>query len=351
MNAVASPLVNHRAAGRHGTVRTPIRHIDLARAGALIHDAWRSGGTHLPCSTGMTRDLRDSWAVHPESFTAMLVADLLMGLREHNSLVAGILGMLEDELSHDGLFYFFKDHKQLPADADCTALGLSVLLRGGAPVTERAHRGLDRIVANTNSDGVIETYFDATGERSGIVDPVVCVNALYLAYRLGREAEVEPTLEYVRQVLVERSFTKGTRYYHSPDTFLYFAARLVRRFPVLHGKLLKPLREALVERQGATEFPLDVAQRVIAARWLRVPSNESVRLVELQDADGCWPADSLFRYGRKRIYFGSRALTAAFALCAIRDVETDALPLDTRLAPRLVPNTQRLELVAASVAG
>jgi len=285
----------------------------------VITSAWQSGGDHIPCAVGPDRDLRESKTIHAESFTAMLVADLLIGQPEHREVVRGILDTLRAELGDEDVFYFFKEHSLLPADADCTALGFSVLIRGGEMITPRANQALDRILANSNRSGVVETYFDPTGERAGILDSVVCANVLYLGYLLGREDELRPTLEYVERVLLTRAYIEGTRYYHSPDTFLYVLARLVRRFPALHGELLEPLREAVRERQGASSFSLDLAQRVIAARWLRIDDgNESAKLLELREADGGWPADALFRYGRKRVYFGSRALTTAFALRALR---------------------------------
>jgi hypothetical protein len=255
----------------------------------------------------------------------MVVADLLMGQPEHRGLVSSIVAMLRDELRPDGLFHFFKEHELLPADADCTALGLSVLLRGGSLVTDRANQALDRMLANSNADGVVETYFDPTGARDGIVDPVVCANALFLGHMLGRGEELESTFAYLRQVLVAREYCQGTRYYHSPDTFLYFTTRLVRRFPAVHAKLAQALVDAVHERQGASEFPLDIAQRVIIARWLGISDGgESQKLIDLQEDDGCWAADSLFRCGRKRIFFGSRMVTTAFALRALRALSHDA---------------------------
>ena len=68
----------------------------------LIEDAWRAGGDHIPCAVGPNRDLSESSAVYAESFTAMLVADLLIGQPEHRDLVREILRSLEEELG-DGL--------------------------------------------------------------------------------------------------------------------------------------------------------------------------------------------------------------------------------------------------------
>lgn len=305
--------------------------IDLEPAVNLLASSWRAGRDHIPCVTGPARDLQNSWDVLPESFTTMVIADLLLGQPEHRTTVAGMIAMLEDELCSNGLFHFFKEHERLPADADCTALGLSVLLRAGALVSDRAHCALDLIAKNVNSEGVIETYFDPTGERAGIVDPVVCANVLYLAYQLGRGDEFQPTLSYLREVLVNRQFREGTRYYHSADTFLYFTARFVRRFHQVHGLLLAPLREALRERQGASDHTIDLAQRAIIAQWLRADdAGEGRKLLNQQERDGCWPADSLFHYGRKKIYFGSRVLATAFALRAVRGAEADVQPQKPR---------------------
>lgn len=311
---------HHRPLGSVGPSGEGQLSVDASAAREVVLRSWRAGQTYFPCLTGPTRDLSvDSRGVYPESFTAMIVADLLMGQPEHRFVVQSVLEMLRRELTSDALFHFFKEHERLPADADCTALGLSVLLRGGAPVGDEAHLALDRMLANTSREGVIETYFDPTGERSGLIDPVVCANTLFLAHMLGRTEAMGPTLRHVHDVLVHRAFVDGTRYYHSPDAFLYFTARLVRRFPQTHELLLEPLRDAVGERQGSSGFPLDIAQRVIISNWLGMDDGgESEVLAGMQGADGAWPRDSLFRYGRREIYFGSDVLTTAFALRALQ---------------------------------
>ena len=331
--------VDQRSAIIHGQLQ-----IDLEAANEFIKRTWHTGLNYLPCMTGTSRDLQNCSEVYPESFTTMVVADLLMDQPEHRRTVIGMLAMLEEELSPDGLFFFFKEHDRLPADADCTALGLSVLLRGGCLVGDRAHLALDRIAQNTNAEGIVETYFDPSGERAGIVDPVVCANVLYLAHQLGRGDEFIPTLNYLREVLLEGLYLEGTRYYHSPDTFLYFTARVVRRFRQVHDVLLEPLKAAFRGRQGSTDFPLDLAQRVIIADALRMDDmGESQRLLILQERDGCWGADSLFRYGRKRIFFGSRALMTAFALRALRATDSSRPVTTPKRTGHGVPFRLRLQ--------
>ncbi|MEM7160224.1 MAG: hypothetical protein AAF799_45720 [Myxococcota bacterium] len=294
--------------------------VEFRHAHDLMRLAWNKGKSHFPCTTARDRSLKGGTIVHPESFTAMVVADLLMGQRgEQSVLVRQVVTMLEWELGKDeDVFYFFKKHERLPADADCTALGLSVMLLGGARVEERAHRALDRILANCDQNGVVETYFDPTGERDGIVDPVVCANVLFLAHQLGRGDEARATLEHVHQVLLEESYLEGSRYYHSPDTFLYFLGRVVHHFPETQELLLEPLRHAVQKRLGISTDTIDVAQRTLLCTWFDIDDHgEFNRLVAMQEADGCWPNDALFRYGRKKVYFGSRVMTTAFAVTAV----------------------------------
>ena len=68
--------------------------IDLNAAGDFITASWHRAGNHIPCLTGPSRDLQEAWEVQPESFSATVVADLLMDQREHKALVASILAML-----------------------------------------------------------------------------------------------------------------------------------------------------------------------------------------------------------------------------------------------------------------
>lgn len=287
-------------------------------ARAYLARAWN--GEAFPCLTGETRHIEGNRAIQAESFTAMIIADLLYDVPKLRPMVGDIVESLVEELGDEDVYYFFKDHARLPADADCTALGLSVLLRVGTPVHEVAHRALDRIAQNRNEAGVVETYFDPTGERDGIVDPVVCCNVLYLAHQLGREHEFVETVEYVAAVLEDGRYLEGTRYYPSPETFLYFLGRIVTDFPysALTELVGARLRRVVAERIATSDSVLDLAQRSLLCRWLGIPSDhERVRLEGLQESPGSWPADALFQYGRTERYFGSGSLSTAFAVAAI----------------------------------
>lgn len=305
----------------------PAPPVDFAPVHNLMRLTWRRGKDHFPCNVGRERSLKGGELVHPESFTAMIVADLLIDQRdqpEQASMMRDVLNMLERELGDENLFYFFKEHERLPADADCTAVGLSVLLRGGVSgerIRKKAHRALDKILNNRSDSGVVETYFDPTGERAGIVDAVVCCNVLFLAHQLNRGPEARATIEHVRRVLVEESFLEGTRYYHSPDTFLFFLGRLVHCFPAETEEMfLEPLKAAIKKRLGISSNTIDMAQRVLLCAWFGIDDEgEGQRLLEAREGNGLWANDALFRYGRKKVYFGSQVMATAFVMAAVRE--------------------------------
>lgn len=294
------------------------RGLEIEGARSFLVRSWT--GTCFPCLTGPSKNLQVSTVVQPESFTAMLVADVLASVPDFSELATGILDMLERELGDEDVFYFFKDHARLPADADCTAIGLSVLLRGEPLLVETAHTALDRILANADRKGVVETYFDPTGERSGLVDPVVCANVLFLGHQLGRQDELLATEDHVVEVLIDGRYLAGTRYYPAPETFLYFLTRVVRAYP--HSRLaqrVRPaLRQAIITRVGTSATPIDLAQRVLICSWLGLRNTgEATMLAKLQDDHGAWPADSLFQYGRSKVHFGSSGLSTSMAIAAL----------------------------------
>ena len=317
----------------HRQGEPPAPKVDFTPVYNLMRLGWKKGKDHFPCNVGRERSLKGGELVHPESFTAMIIADLLIDQRdqpEQASMMRDVLNMLERELGDESLFYFFKDHERLPADADCTAVGLSVLLRGGVSgerIRKKAHRALDKILNNRSQSGVIETYFDPTGERAGIVDAVVCCNVLFLAHQLNRAPEARATIEHVRRVLIEETFLEGTRYYHSPDTFLFFLGRVVHCFPGETEELfLEPLKAAIKKRLGIPGNTIDMAQRVLLCAWFGIDDEgEAERLLEAREGNGLWANDALFRYGRKKVYFGSQVMATAFAMAAVGEMGKHAV--------------------------
>jgi hypothetical protein len=148
---------------------------------------------------------------------------------------------------------------------------------------------------------------------------------LRLFYTFGRGAELDKTLDWVIGVLRHRAYLDGTRYYCTPEAFLYFFHQLLQAAPSLrveHGNLL--LARTL-ERVGALGDAIALAMRILilnahaeedaaavaAARELR-------ELRALQSVDGGWKSGFLYAYGGSRARIGSRGLATAFAVAALR---------------------------------
>ena len=91
---------------------------------------------------------------------------------------------------------------------------------------------------------------------------------------MGREKEAQKTEAYVFEHLRSKAYQEGTRYYPSPDIFLYFLARLINRFAHFGERFEDQIRQALETRIGTTQAPLDLAARVMAAQQVVGVSND-----------------------------------------------------------------------------
>jgi hypothetical protein len=274
----------------------------------LRHLAAEWHGNHFPCLVSPQRTFTTAAPVEPERFTALVIAQLLRAVPDAGAFAATITRTIAGDLAGTDRVHFFRDPARLPPDADCTAVAYLSMLGAGLDVEQAAHRALDLIAATTDADGVVTTYFETSGDRAGIVDAVVCANVMRLATRLGRGSDVLPTWRFLRRVIAERSYLDGTRYYPSPDSLLYALAL---------GKPFPELRDAVIARIGATDHVLDLAQRVLAAARLDIDATRDRELLEARRAEGGWAPEGWFCYGRSRTWFGSRALTTAFALAAL----------------------------------
>jgi hypothetical protein len=252
-----------------------------------------------------------------EIFTQLIIADLLFRNKPELEISSTLIREIKKFQRNDGIFNFFYDDTLLPADIDCTAIGQSLLIEMGKGDLHIAHQVVDRILDTANEDGIVEVYFSPCGHRH-YVDPVVGVNALYLIALLGREKEARKTEAYVFEYLRTQAYSEGTRYYPSPDIFLYFLARLIDTFPYFRTRYEKKLKEALQTRLGSSNSPLDLAARVITAKVLGISNDlEEHRLVLMQNKSQGWKAGAFFKFGTRRGFFGCNALTTAFATKAL----------------------------------
>jgi len=141
---------------------------------------------------------------------------------------------------------------------------------------------------------------------------------------------VVANLRFLRRHLTSGAYRRGCRYYGSPDAFLCFYSELIAQFGPMTSILGSPERlvEAILERRGAQgegiEDPtssLNSALRAIAAANLGIDRSAELRtLIDRQTEDGCFPdfgpLYSLGTSSTASVYFGSQALSVAFALRA-----------------------------------
>ena len=262
------------------------------------------------------REMRNSKPVFREIFTSLVILDLLDKNKLEKEIYSYILGYLKKNCER-GYFFFFEDHSLLPPDLDCVSLGLSLFYREGLVSISTVSKISEEMIANTNEKAIMQVYLDPTGKRQ-YVDPVVCSNALSLLAEFGYLDRVLKNVQFVRNFLIDKEYLKGTRYYFSPDAFLYFLTRCAMKAKYLRKIFFPLLISAVRERQGNTAYPIDLAMRIICARTLRMEAREEIDILKKQQQpDGGWPADALYQAGKNRVYFGSSLLSTAFALKAL----------------------------------
>lgn len=207
--------------------------------------------------------------------------------------------------------------KTFPDDSDDTAYALLAF----SPPTSSANVILDRLLANRHSrDGLVQTYFCDKRPR---VCSVVMVNVIRAFYHYGRGADIQPELEFVRSILVNRGYVDGALEYFSAESFLYFVSCLVEANPTAAEvqALRVPLVAALRERVGRREDSFATAARVLACQAMDVWADSDVAyLKELQDVDGGWEIGWVCRYGRSKKRIGNRGVVTAFSIKALEQV-------------------------------
>lgn len=183
--------------------------------------------------------------------------------------------------------------------------------------------------AMVSADGIVKVYFDQARDRT---DPTVCVNVVRLFYTYGRGQDpgLALTARWIQDVLRHRAYEDGTRYYHQPDVFLYFFARLLRENPgsALGRANRALLRDRLRERVNRAADPLALGMRVLACHYVGLRAEaDRRRLLGRQRADGSFGTGWLCRYGKTGVQLGHQGLTAALAVKAIEAAGEPAMTM------------------------
>ncbi|KAB2110705.1 hypothetical protein AG0111_0g1138 [Alternaria gaisen] len=208
--------------------------------------------------------------------------------------------------------------KTYPLDVDDTSLALLAF----SPPAASANPVLDRIVENRHAkDGLIMVYFDDERPR---VCPFVMVNAVRVLYRYERGAEVQPELEYIRRILLNRGHIDGSDYYIASETFLYFLACLIEDNPSAPEvqSLRQPVVEVLLDRVNRPGDSFIIASRVLACQKLNVDFRSDLEsLKALQEYDGGWEMAWISRFGKSKKMIGNRGIPTAWAIKALEHQE------------------------------
>ncbi|RAK81491.1 HAD family hydrolase [Aspergillus fijiensis CBS 313.89] len=303
-----------QSVGMHGVVFQNVTDLKQ-RIMNLMGDPVSRGLTYLRSNAKRLLTVTSNNSVIHENFAQLLILEL-----------TGDRDLIELEPWDRTWNYFIgvpqSPTSTFPNDLDTTSIALSVL-----PIhKDVAADVMDEILLLLDNDGIVPTYFDPTRPR---VDPVVCVNVLSLFAQNGRESELLATFNWVLDVLRHRAYLQGTRYYISPDAFLYFLARLsvfLKSSP-LRARLMPLLRERVYERVGAVDDAISLAMRVYACKLLGMSNMLDERaLRDMQCEDGGFPTSWVYRFGSTGVKIGSRGLTTALAIKAI---EMPVAPGDT----------------------
>lgn len=208
--------------------------------------------------------------------------------------------------------------RYFPADADTTATAYLSLPERYLDTLPDVQLVLEEMAQNLDTDGIMQVYFDPQRPRTV---PEVCCNILRFFHKfgLGSDPRAKKSEDYVVDCLNNNACLYGTRHYTTPESFLYFVARLYAETPSdALRKRLGAIKAQLIERLDVPANPLALALRLFACQVVGLDPELYRKdlgvLLSLQDEDGGWPAGHFCRLGRTGTRIGSRGLTTALAV-------------------------------------
>ena len=207
-----------------------------------------------------------------------------------------------------------KGLKEFPPDVDCNSLAYSVFDHLD-DVTRQSV--MDQMLQHVDSEGILQGYLSDDKIR---IDILMCVNGLALFNEYGRGHQLTATEDWLYKVLTNRAFRDGTHYYPSPDLFLYFVSRLLRKAPNLRDRFGPMLKACVLERMEADGDALALASRLITAARCGVRDERNMeRLLRLQKEDGSWEKGVVYRFNRTQGVAWHQGFTVSLAILAIEE--------------------------------
>ncbi len=253
-----------------------------------------------------------------EYFSSALIA---MALKPENPVRQKILEAFYHLAVNHELFTFYPA-PVYPPDTDTNSLIYSLLIEQGYDVFQQANALMSTIKQYMSPAGVVQVWLSK--DRINQTDEIVSINAEILAVYLQDELSNGRNRRFIVKHLENDKFWNGTRYYHSPDAFLYFLLRLIKADSQLGKQIFPALQKAAYDRRQSTCYPLDLAHRIAVFQWTGIDySFELEQLLRLQGKDGSLPADAFFHFGGIRGYFGSEFITTAFFINALETIKTN----------------------------
>lgn len=243
-----------------------------------------------------------------------------------------------------------------PNDNDTNAIAFTVV----KPTEARAKRFIDEILACKRSDGVVQVshcseFVPGTALKGSKVHldpdrpraaPEVSANILALFYVYGRGHQVQESLKYLENALVQEEYQES-RYYFLPEPLFFYTWRLLcmasgsSELVTVDNKRLSPelhtLRDHLIRRVTARigtekDNALCPATRLLICQSLGIANTVDLRLLlDLQQYDGSFGQAWYVRYGSAKIKISHRALACVTAVVALRRLRQDQMGAEVAL--------------------
>ena len=143
-----------------------------------------------------------------------------------------------------------------------------------------------------------------------------------LFHKYGRGHELPGTFEWIYNILINRAYVKGTRYYPNAEWYLYYLTRLLRMStdPTLKERIEQPLRTRLTERIGAAGDAYCLGMRVLSCDYLGIGNHlDRQKLADMQQEDGGWEPSCMYLFPGAKRMVGNRGASTAFAVKALKD--------------------------------
>lgn len=130
-------------------------------------------------------------------------------------------------------------------------------------------------------------------------------------------------MDCIQNILFHRAYINGTRYYQSPEWFLYYASRFVTYStdPSLKVGFEDLLKTRVYERKGVAGDAFCLGMRLLACNSLGIENNvDKEQLASMQQEDGGWKASAMNFFPTEKKEIGNRGTTTAFAVTALQGV-------------------------------